>query len=443
MRIHINEHPQGDIIMSVNPTASSDAAAPEPGLTGADFVRRAIELRPLLVAEQADTERRTRYSPETFATIREQGFFRMLQPRARGGYEIDLPSYVETAIELARGCPSTGWCTILAAGHASVLASYYSEQAQDEFWGPDNDFIAPLAGGSTDVTTERVEGGWIISGKWLFCSGVPYATHHQGLLTMPANAVRPDADENDETPTFAIATFREGWEMLEDWGDLLGLRGSGSNSVQVTNAFVPDEHIAIYEVFPDVTLGSPGYELYGNPLYAAPFTTLGSIEPAALAVGMAHAMLDEFLDIVGTRKMPFNPAQHWYDDPYFQQDVGKAFGKVDSARAVILNEAQAIEEKTRAAVYDGVPFTGEDMVRLYVQGLSAAELAWEAGELIFKNASSSAARDGQRLQRLWRDLSTWRNSPHSGLDHDACSLAQLHYGLPLSFLGSDHEPEAD
>jgi 3-hydroxy-9,10-secoandrosta-1,3,5(10)-triene-9,17-dione monooxygenase len=412
-------------------------------LTGRDFVERAIALRPHLIEEQAAVEKRTRYSPETFQKIRELGLYKMLQPRMFDGYEIDLPSYFETVIELARGCPSSAWSTTLAAGHPYVVGAYYPEDVQAEFFGPENHFIAPLAGGSRGVTTKRVEGGWIVNGTWVFCSGVPYATHFQGFLAFPANEF-PDADKDDARPVPALMTIKDGWEMLEDWGDLIGLKGSGSNSVKVTDAFVPDRYVVPFEMFPDVTQGTIGAKVHGNALFATPFHCIGSLELPTLATGMVHGMLDEFRNILLTRKMPFIPlntadlpgttkAEYWYQDPIFQQAFGKARARVDSAKAIILQTARTFEEKTRAAVDQGEPFGPEDIMRIYGQGMMAAELAWEAAEIMFKNGSSSAARDGQRMQRYWRDICAFRSNGTHQFDHRALSLARASFGMPANF----------
>src|SRR5262249_50878581 len=119
---------------------------PEPDLTPAQMLARAEALRPLLLEEQAATEDRGFYSERIHEEFRAAGFYRMLQPRRFGGYEFDLPSFARVIVEVARGCPSSGWCLCLAAGHAMNVASLFSEQAQAEAFGPDGEFRAPSRG---------------------------------------------------------------------------------------------------------------------------------------------------------------------------------------------------------------------------------------------------------------------------------------------------------
>ena len=81
----------------------------------------------------------------TSSELIDAGFYRILQPRRFGGYEFDLPTFSRVAIQLARGCPSTGWAFTLTAGHAHLLASYFSEEAQVEIAGADGDIRVPRA----------------------------------------------------------------------------------------------------------------------------------------------------------------------------------------------------------------------------------------------------------------------------------------------------------
>ena len=91
-------------------TAAATIPVPEPDLTPREIVARAEAMRDSLLEQQAATEERTFYSEETHRAFTEAGFYRILQPRRYGGYEFDLPTYFRVIMEIARGCPSTGWC---------------------------------------------------------------------------------------------------------------------------------------------------------------------------------------------------------------------------------------------------------------------------------------------------------------------------------------------
>ena len=107
--------------------ASSTVEVPEPELTPREIVARAAAMRPELLERQAETEERTFYAQDTHRAFTEAGFYRILQPRRFGGYEFDLETYFRVIIEIARGCPSTGWCLCLGGAHVLQVASMYDE----------------------------------------------------------------------------------------------------------------------------------------------------------------------------------------------------------------------------------------------------------------------------------------------------------------------------
>ena len=110
--------------------ASSTFEVPEPDLTPREIVARAAAMRPELLERQQETEERTFYAQETHEAFAEAGFYRILQPRRFGGYEFDLETYFRVIIEIARGCPSTGWCLCLGGAHVLQVASMFDEAAQ-------------------------------------------------------------------------------------------------------------------------------------------------------------------------------------------------------------------------------------------------------------------------------------------------------------------------
>ena len=132
------------------------------GVSPADLIARAQALRPTLLERQEATERDTRYSHETHAEFVEAGFYRMLIPRMFGGLEVDVETFAKVMIEIARGCPSTGWGLCLASGHALQVGSFFSEQAQADVFGSDGDFRCAAAFAPRDVLTPhrgRLGGG--------------------------------------------------------------------------------------------------------------------------------------------------------------------------------------------------------------------------------------------------------------------------------------------
>src|SRR5262249_48184629 len=148
---------------------------------------------------------------------------RLYVPRRYGGLELDVVTFVRVLTELARGCANAAWCMGLASAHALQVASWWEEQAQSEIFG-DGDFRAAAVAAPIGPAA-RTDGGWSLRGKVSYCSGIPYSTHYMGQALMPES-------QEGAVPRMLLFVAPKGvWTMLDDWGDLLGMKGSGSQSI--------------------------------------------------------------------------------------------------------------------------------------------------------------------------------------------------------------------
>jgi 3-hydroxy-9,10-secoandrosta-1,3,5(10)-triene-9,17-dione monooxygenase len=384
------------------------------GVSPADLIARAQALRPLLLERQEATERDTRYSPETHAEFVAAGFYRMLIPRMFGGLEVDVETFAKVMIEIARGCPSTGWGLCLASGHALQVGSFFSEQAQADVFGSDGDFRCAAAFAPRDVLT-RTEDGWAVEGTFPYASGAPFSTHLLAQSPLPDGGVA----------LFVVP--RSEWTIVDDWGDTLGLRGSGSNSVNLDGARIP-EHFAL----PGVDLmgmppgvETPGLRLHGNPMYAHRPAGFYGVEAAAVVVGMARGAVDEYERGIRTRTTNRPPTVPRSEDPDFQRWLGMAIARVDAAEVMVLGAARHLME-TCAGILEGRPYSHEEDVRVGMIARQALAYAWEtvSGELI-RTSGTSAVRDGQRFGRIVRDMATgWGHLYNAMTDASARELAK-------------------
>ena len=399
-----------------------------------ELVARADELRPRLVELQAETEERTYYSQEIHEAFLEAGFYNVLVPKRYGGLELDLGSFWRMAIAVARGCPSTAWCLCLPAGHALQTGMLFEEDVQAELFG-DGLFLCPAVAAPAG-SAKRVEGGWELTSTHPYSSGAPYATHYMGQ-TFAA----PEEDGGRPGRLLLFVASRESWTMLDDWGDTLGLKGSGSHSVRFEQAFIPERFVLedTWLVDTNVAAGTPGVRIHGNPMYAG--RTLAYFEGllAAIMIGAAKGALDEYEEILRTRKTQRPPIVPRIEDPDYQRWYGLATGKVAAAEAVLLQVAEQWHEACRRSVEDGIPFTREDDLRLNMVAREALTLAWDAmqGE-IFRTAGSSAARRGQRIERIFRDMSIgWGHFGTIVRDWTAREWTREHFGLVDEVLRPD------
>jgi 3-hydroxy-9,10-secoandrosta-1,3,5(10)-triene-9,17-dione monooxygenase len=412
-------------------TQSSVQDADEAGgrPTAQELVERAAALRPVLRAQQDDAEEMGHYGQNVHEALVAADLYRILTPKRYGGLEYDLTTYARVVIEISRGDPSTGWCYSLGHNHNLTTASHWSAEAQDEVFDQPGGYFRSshsVAGASKAV---RVDGGFRVTGTSPYQSGVPYSTHS----TINA-IVEGSADKNGVPEMIAAIIPREQVRVLDDWGGdrVLGLRGSGSNTVVVDDVLVPEHRTSRFDWMNHDYDRSRGTELHGNPLYLGPVAGFFHMALASPLVGAARAALDEYERIITTRTTPFPPFTPRSEDPLHQADLGMAMTMTDAAEAIVLRVADMYMEHCVDAVERGVPFTMEKDARLYGMSQRAAEMASEAVGILFRSAGSSAAMAGHPMQRYYRDVAMARGHASSQYAWTAMKLAQIHFGLRKS-----------
>ena len=377
---------------------------PEPGLTPEALIARAAALKPLLAEQQEQSDARGRYSDEIHERLLREGFYRILQPRMFGGYEFGLETYVRAVMELSQGHPASGWCFTLAASHGLVLASHWPLQAQRELFGPEGDFRCAMTAGPTG-TYRCVEGGYIVSGVHPFASGIPVSTHFMG-----AGLLR---GEDGAAQTVYFVVPRERFEILPDWGGerSLGMQASGSNSVKITEAFVPEHHFVPANVMlssEHLPQGTHGTRAHGNPMYLGILAGWFSCEFGAIFTGTARAALVEFEHLLRTKKMTFNPQVPRSHDAFNQVTLGEALSRTDAAEALTIAATRLCMELSERWARDGTPITAADTLRVWSISREGCRHACDAVEMLFKAAGASVSKRGERLQRYFRDVQMYR-----------------------------------
>ena len=219
---------------------------------------------------------------------------------------------------------------------------------------------------------------------------------------------------------------------MDDWGDTLGLKGSGSHSIRFTNGFVPAEFVLEDVNMVDIPVegGTVGSELHGNSMYSGRGLCIFTMTLAAIAIGGGYNALDEFEDQMRTRKTPLPPVVSRMQDPDYQRFYGAALTKLATAEAALMNVAQQHMELCRANVAGERPYTFVDDFRLAGIARELVVQVWETVEKdLFRNTGSSAARNGERFERVFRDMAQAAGHRNTLLREQSYRLAQLTLGL--------------
>jgi 3-hydroxy-9,10-secoandrosta-1,3,5(10)-triene-9,17-dione monooxygenase len=394
--------------------------------TAKELTERAIALRPKLIEKQAAAEARTYYDEEMHDEFRRAGFYRMFMPRRYGGFEVSVDTFMRVIVEVARGCPSTGWCLALGANHALMVGSWFPEQAQDEVFEGGR-FVCASVAAPVSEPAVKVDGGWELNGKVSFCSGIPYSTYYLG------QALTPPGDDGVPGPMLLFVAPKGTWRMLDDWGEIIGFKGSGSQSIVFEHGRIPDhyviENVSMIDFDP---ARAPGAAIHGNPMYGGRAMAVFTMCLAAIMVGAAYNALDAYEQVMQTRPTPVPPFRPRTEDADFQRYFGAAWAKTATAEAALHDCAQQHMELCRRQAEEGVPYSyREDMLL----GCIAREImvqTWETVQSdLIRTVGASLLKQGERLERIYRDMSVGNAHRNTSLrDWVYREIALAHFGLP-------------
>jgi 3-hydroxy-9,10-secoandrosta-1,3,5(10)-triene-9,17-dione monooxygenase len=252
------------------------------------LVQRAREMVPVLKKRAKQAEEQRRVPDETVAEMQAAGFFRVLQPKKYGGYEMDPQVFYDVCMTLAEGCMSTAWIYGVIGVHNWQIA-LFDPRASADVWGKNTDVrIASTYMPKGQVTP--VEGGFKFSGRWGFSSGIGHCdwVFLGGLIFTPG--------QPPEYRTFLLP--KSDYEVVDTW-HVMGLKGTGSNDIVVKDVFVPEyrTHKAS-----DGFMGTnPGRETFTSDLYKLPFGQIFVRAVSSAAIGGLQGALDTFLDFAKVR----------------------------------------------------------------------------------------------------------------------------------------------
>jgi 3-hydroxy-9,10-secoandrosta-1,3,5(10)-triene-9,17-dione monooxygenase len=388
-------------------------------MTPEKLIRRAVELRPLLLEEQAAAEVRGACSPEMHERFRRAGFYRILQPKKYGGYEFDLTVFARVIMEIGRGCPGTAWGLSLAAGHSLNIAAIFPEAAQELIFGDEGDFFAPMRAIPSGTATET-EDGWVIDGVWDYCSGSTYS--NWALV-----GVRIIDDTPSAQPKIGTAVIpRSQWELVDNWRGYIGMKASGSNSIRIDKALIPKLFLVRQNLFSlDIAEGTVGYHLHGNPMYSGRLFGFFQTEISSILVGAGFAALDEFERIARAKSATPGLPVVGAGVQDLVRPYGIALGLLEGARNSVLGGAQSYLDYCAAGVKDPAVYTDLDDMRIQAGMQHAAQWAGQAIDLLYSSVgTSAAAKDSMHMQRYLRDISMARTNPGLAVERLAVQLGE-------------------
>lgn len=286
------------------------------------LVERARAMLPALRERAQQCEDDCKVPDATIRDFQEAGFFKILQPRRWGGYELDPQSFYAVQMTLAEACMSSAWVLGVVAVHSWQLA-LFDAQAQADVWGEDASvLISSSYMPRAEVTP--VEGGYRISGRWGFSSGVDHCqwAFLGGLVPDPEGGP-PDYR------TFLVP--RSDFAVNRVW-DTLGLRGTGSQDVVVKDAFVPAYRT--HRSKDGFQTTSPGLKINDAPLYKLHFGQIFVRAVSSSAIGALKGACDAFR-AYGSERVGSNDFSRTANDPDAQRAIAETAAAVDEMQLVL------------------------------------------------------------------------------------------------------------
>jgi 3-hydroxy-9,10-secoandrosta-1,3,5(10)-triene-9,17-dione monooxygenase len=379
------------------------------------MIGRADALVPQLRDRASKTEELRRLPPETERELHEAGLFRILQPKRVGGSEFDYVALVDCADALGQGDASVAWNFANLASHHWMLGMF-DPRAQDMVWNKDanaliaSSFIFPAG------RARKVDGGYVLRGNWPFSSGVDACEWN-----MLASVVSSD-DDADGIEYRLFLLNRKDYRIVDTW-KATGLRGTGSNDVEVDDAFVPE---AMTLAVADLAGGpTPGSTVNPNALYALPVFSLFPFVLSGVALGNAQACLDDYVDIARHRASTYNRAKVG-DLQTTQIKIAEASAKIDAARLIMRSTCiEAMADARGGHIPDVAAKT-----RSRRDGAYSVNLCTEAVSLLFAASGARGLYMTGALQRQFRDAHAINSHLAFNFDAAGTNYGRVALGLP-------------
>jgi 3-hydroxy-9,10-secoandrosta-1,3,5(10)-triene-9,17-dione monooxygenase len=382
---------------------------------GEALLQKARALAPKLRERAAATGQARRIPDETIQDFWDAGLWYTLKPKKFGGPEYRPDVALAAAGEIARADGSAGWVWAVLTIH-DLLVALWPEEFQQEYWAKNTLSASSFA---PSGKAAPASGGYRISGKWTFCSGVDNADWLLlGTFFGPPSGGSP-------IPDIRYVMLPEGdYKVIDDWY-VFGLRGTGSKGIVVDDVFVPNHRIlGLADMIQGTT---PGSRVHDSKLYKASVWAIIPFTISSPANGMARGALDGFLDDMKVREGSYDHSP-LSKKPGMQLVVAEAGAMIDAAELLYRRSFRETIDKVMA----GESLSLEHRARSRRDQGYAVLQARLAAEKLFTATAGRGLYEGHRVQRAYADVHALSGHIVAGWEMPAYSYGQVALGGPPS-----------
>jgi indole-3-acetate monooxygenase len=359
------------------------------GGAGAACLSAARTLIPLLQAAAERIDAGNELPPDVLDAMFHAGMFKLLLPRAFGGFELKPTEYIRCVEAIAEGDASVAWCMNQGSG-CSMASAYMASDVAREIWGGKRDVVA--WGQGPGAKAIRADGGWRVTGTWSFASGSRHATWLGGMCpSFEADGrpmVRPDGKAWERT-----FMFRREQARIDDVWQVMGLRGTGSDNYTITDLVVDDAHALTREYEPERQQRGPLYSFQAMQLYAGGF--------ASVALGVSRAMLDAFIALARTKNQAWS-ADSLRDNNAVQHIIGHSDAAWKAAWAGL---HKVLDDAWQDVVRTGV-LSLDHRIDIRQAATYAIHVSRDMAHAVFHEAGSTAIFTRHPFERRLRDVNS-------------------------------------
>jgi alkylation response protein AidB-like acyl-CoA dehydrogenase len=345
--------------------------------TAASLFAAAERLAPLVRAARGDIERERRLPAALLQAMHEARLFRMSIPRPYDGLETDPITAMRVVETIAAADGAAGWTLMIGSTYGLWAAFLPAATAREIYGAPD----AVVAGALRPTGRARaVEGGYRVSGRWAFASGIGHAQWWNAGCTLDAAA---------DKHWLVFFPAHQG-QLIENW-DVGGLRGTGSHDYAVHDLFVPQTHALWLDMPPQVD----------GALYRLPLQALLDNSMSTVALGIARAAIDALIDLA-QEKRPVYFAGRAAERPSLHDDIARAEAALRSARSWLYESV----EESWVEVQAGRTIGLKHAALLRLARSHCASAAAHAVDLAYSAGGGSSIYAAGLLERCFRDIHT-------------------------------------
>lgn len=361
---------------------------PADGKDSASILAAARDLAPTIAARSAEIEQLRRLPDDLVEQLRAAGFFRMAMPRSRGGPQMPLKEQILVLEELSSADSSVGWCAKIGAD-SGYFAGVLPASVADELM-PQLDTILAGFAPPGPGRLEKVEGGYLLSGRFPFGSGSTHADlfFANGVVIEQGRPV----SGSSTWPSMRMAFVPASAVTIEETWFTTGLAGTGSNHWVADAVFVPERHTL--DVFTQLRRRDEG--CYAHPLN---FTATMSAVP----LGIMRRAIDEAKVFAGEKQVPLPPPPRPFAElAHVRSTIAEVEITYRSARAFALDSADALVQALNASG-DAPP---EVRANVLLAMINACRNACAVTRRVFDLVGTAAIHQSSVIGRLARDAMT-------------------------------------